>query len=116
MINSTAVQSGDEIFASEINNLTFMPDGVWNGITSFRWFGHDSSRYSVEPAVVTITISEMTTKVKADYIAKFISNASASNDLKGVNNSNQFKLFLSTFKKAAEFLSQMILDLIEMYE
>ncbi|UZR92287.1 leucine-rich repeat domain-containing protein [Chondrinema litorale] len=58
-LGSTNVAVDDEIDASEINNLIFVPDTDWTGTTSFSYNASDGYNYAANPADVNITIQEV---------------------------------------------------------
>lgn len=55
---AVTLKAGDEISASDLNDLTFTPELNWNtntGTTSFQWNASDGTDYAVNPAKVTIS-------------------------------------------------------------
>jgi hypothetical protein len=54
LLNGSPVSAGQEILASEIPNLVFVPGLNFNGNVSFNWAGNDGSSYS---AAGTVNIS-----------------------------------------------------------
>ncbi|NBD25014.1 tandem-95 repeat protein [Paenibacillus glycinis] len=56
-LSGTPVAVGQEIPASELDELTFVPAESWTGNTSFTWNGSDGMTYASVPANVTITIA-----------------------------------------------------------
>jgi 6-phosphogluconolactonase (cycloisomerase 2 family)/Ca2+-binding RTX toxin-like protein len=58
-LNGVAVTLNQQIVASQINSLSFVPNADWNGQTSFRWQGHDGIDASAADAVVNIAIASV---------------------------------------------------------
>lgn len=56
-INGTPAKLNDVYLSEGLNNITFIPDANWNGSTTFNWFGHDRTIFSVEPATMTLQIA-----------------------------------------------------------
>ena len=58
LLNDEPVTVGDEIPIDDLPQLAFEPDAGFDGVTEFRWNGHDGSAYAALPAPVIITILE----------------------------------------------------------
>ena len=56
--NGELVKVGDEIAADEIENLAFVPDINFDGVTEFLWNGYDGTAFAEQLAPVIITIRE----------------------------------------------------------
>ncbi len=55
-LNGTVITVGQEIPASQLGNITFIPTANWNGSTSFNWQASDGISYSAGTAQTTINI------------------------------------------------------------
>ena len=58
LLDGQPVAIGDEIPVDRLDHLAFEPDFGFDGITEFRWNGHDGSAYAERPALVIIIILE----------------------------------------------------------
>jgi gliding motility-associated-like protein len=56
-LSGVDVTINQEIAASDIGNLTFVPNTDWNGNTSFSWNGFDGIVYAASDANVNITVN-----------------------------------------------------------
>ncbi|MVT08451.1 Ig-like domain-containing protein [Chitinophaga tropicalis] len=56
MLSGVAINTGDEIPAASLGNISFIPAANWNGTTSFSWTGSDGTSYATTPATMTINI------------------------------------------------------------
>ncbi|MGO0063380.1 tandem-95 repeat protein [Brevibacillus fluminis] len=56
-LEATLVTGGQEIAAADLGKLVFVPDTNWSGTTSFAWKGHDGTGYSLNEAVIELTIA-----------------------------------------------------------
>jgi gliding motility-associated-like protein len=56
-LNGEPIEAGQEIPASELGNITFVPDANFNGETSFTWTGSDGQGYASPTAETTITVT-----------------------------------------------------------
>lgn len=57
LLGGVNVKVGDEILASDLDKLIFVPNENWNGETSFRWSGQNASGFADSPATATIKIA-----------------------------------------------------------
>ncbi|MED4584490.1 Ig-like domain-containing protein [Brevibacillus choshinensis] len=57
LLNGVAVAIQQDIPATDMAKLSFLPNANWNGTTSFTWKGHDGNSYSAQPATFTLTFS-----------------------------------------------------------
>ncbi|WP_221176014.1 tandem-95 repeat protein [Brevibacillus fluminis] len=58
-LGATPVTAGQEIAAADLDTLVFVPDANWSGSTIFTWKGHDGTGYSLNEAVLKLTISDV---------------------------------------------------------
>ncbi|WP_262487580.1 tandem-95 repeat protein [Chitinophaga rupis] len=56
-LNGTNITAGQEILATDLANITYIPDADFNGADSFSWNGSDGTAYAVTPAAVNITVT-----------------------------------------------------------
>ncbi|WP_143709188.1 Ig-like domain-containing protein, partial [[Flexibacter] sp. ATCC 35208] len=56
-LNGVVITAGQEILASQLGNITFIPTANWNGTTSFDWRASDGTSYSTAAAKMTIVIT-----------------------------------------------------------
>ncbi|WP_158569041.1 tandem-95 repeat protein, partial [Chitinophaga silvisoli] len=56
-LNGVVITAGQEILASQLANITFIPTANWNGTTSFDWRASDGTSYSTAAAKMTIVIT-----------------------------------------------------------
>ena len=56
-LSSSNVTVNQEISASDLGNIRFIPTADWNGNTSFNWIASDSANYAPNPAAVNLTIN-----------------------------------------------------------
>jgi len=56
-LSGIAVTAGQEIPASNLSNLTFVPKLNWNGTATFKWNGSDGTTYAKVAAQVSISIA-----------------------------------------------------------
>ncbi|WPQ61162.1 Ig-like domain-containing protein [Chitinophaga sancti] len=56
-LNGVVITAGQEILASQLGNITFIPTANWNGTTSFDWRASDGTSYSAAAAKMTIVIT-----------------------------------------------------------
>ena len=57
-LNGVDVAAGDEIDATLLDQLTFVPAPDFNGEVSFAWNGFDGTSYAADDATVNITLEE----------------------------------------------------------
>ncbi len=55
-LSGTDVTGNQEIALADFTNLAFVPNGNWNGTTSFQWKGYDGGLYSESAATMTLEI------------------------------------------------------------
>jgi len=58
-VGSTNILANTIISASNLSNITFVPNPGYYGETTFSWRGHDGVEYSANDAEVTITINHV---------------------------------------------------------
>lgn len=58
-VKETPVKPGYEITTANISDLNFLPNANWNGTTSFTWYGHDGTDYSLYPSTMIIEIIDV---------------------------------------------------------
>lgn len=56
-LSGSTVSADQEIVAADFGNLAFVPNGNWNGDTSFQWKGNDGSVYSETAATMTLSLT-----------------------------------------------------------
>lgn len=64
-LKGTSVSVSQEVYVGDLNQLVFIPNINWNGITSFNWRGSDGINYSSNTATITINIEAVNDLPKA---------------------------------------------------
>jgi hypothetical protein len=55
-LNGSILAENSEIAADQLNQLSFVPDTGWYGITSFSWSASDGQDYATSPATATLDV------------------------------------------------------------
>ena len=58
-LNGVNITLNQEVPAAQLANITFVPNGNWNGSTTFNWNGNDGTAYAAVDAPVNITITAL---------------------------------------------------------
>ena len=58
-LSGLPVAAGQNIMATNVDNLTFTPQAGWTGESEFLWNGNDGLAYAVADADVTLSVTEM---------------------------------------------------------
>jgi uncharacterized repeat protein (TIGR01451 family)/gliding motility-associated-like protein len=94
-LSGMAVTSGQEIPATDLGRLAFIPDKDYAGETWFRWSGSDGKVYSATPASVNITIYSLTVFIPQG----FSPNGDGINDHFVIKGAERFVVTLRVFNR-----------------
>ncbi|MDF2923304.1 MAG: hypothetical protein K0R57_2218 [Paenibacillaceae bacterium] len=62
LLDGAEVTASQEIYADDLNRLSFAPDADWNGTAVFRWMGSDGWAYSSAAAEASIVVQPVNDK------------------------------------------------------